>query len=193
MTSKPLGEPPIPADEIRLRGLHNLDNARAAATAARAARVPDEAVAEALRSFAGVPHRLEEVATVDGVLYVNDSKATNVSSAVRGIESFEGAVHLILGGSLKGGGFEGLREPVAARCRACYLIGEASDRHGHEEQRAPEEAQVGLDPRHAHAARAGEDVPPSLHGPHRRYTSTYSTGQRRTTKNQNIPHSVTGT
>ena len=65
---------------------------------------------------------------MNGVLYVNDSKATNVSSARRGIESFEGGVHAILGGSLKGGGFEGLREPVAARCRACYLIGEASER-----------------------------------------------------------------
>ncbi len=87
-------------------------------------------MAEALRSFAGVPHRLEEVGTVNGVLYVNDSKATNVSSARRGIESFEGGVHAILGGSLKGGGFEGLREAVAARCRACYLIGEASERLG---------------------------------------------------------------
>ena len=124
----PIGEPPLPADEIRLRGLHNLENASAAATAALAAGVPAEAVAVALRTFAGVPHRLEEVGTVDGVLYVNDSKATNVSSAVRGIESFEGGVHLILGGSLKGGGFEGLREPVAARARACYLIGEATDR-----------------------------------------------------------------
>ena len=83
---------------------------------------------EALRSFAGVPHRLEEVATLDGVLYVNDSKATNVSSAARAIESFFAGVHLILGGSLKGGGFEELREPVAERCHACYLIGEAADR-----------------------------------------------------------------
>ena len=49
------------------------------------------------------------------MLYVNDSKATNVASAVKGIESFDGGVHVILGGSLKGGGFEGLREPVAAR------------------------------------------------------------------------------
>jgi UDP-N-acetylmuramoylalanine--D-glutamate ligase len=123
----PLAEPPLSPHEIRLRGPHNLENACAATTAARAAGIPDAPIADALRSFAGVPHRLEDVATVDGVLYVNDSKATNVSSAVRGIESFEGGVHLILGGSLKGGGFEGLREPVAARVQACYLIGEASD------------------------------------------------------------------
>jgi UDP-N-acetylmuramoylalanine--D-glutamate ligase len=123
-----LGGPPLPAAEIRLRGPHNLENAAGASAVALAAGLPPAAVAEALRGFAGVPHRLEEVGSVDGVLYVNDSKATNVSAAVRGIESFDGGVHAILGGSLKGGGFEGLREPVAARCRACYLIGEAAER-----------------------------------------------------------------
>jgi UDP-N-acetylmuramoylalanine--D-glutamate ligase len=123
-----LGEPPLPAAEIRLRGPHNLENAVGASAVALAAGLPAAAVAEALRGFTGVPHRLEEVGSVDGVLYVNDSKATNVSAAVRGIESFDGGVHAILGGSLKGGGFEGLREPVSARCRACYLIGEAAER-----------------------------------------------------------------
>jgi UDP-N-acetylmuramoylalanine--D-glutamate ligase len=119
---------PLAEDEIRLRGPHNLENVRAATAAALAAGVPQDAIAQALRSFAGVPHRLEEVATLDGVLYVNDSKATNVSSAARAIESFFAGVHVILGGSLKGGGFEELREPVAERCHACYLIGEAADR-----------------------------------------------------------------
>jgi len=122
------GELPLPATEIRLRGEHNLENAMGAAAAARASGVSDEAVAAALRGFAGVPHRLEEVGSVDGVLYVNDSKATNVSSALRGIEAFDGGVHVILGGSLKGGGFEGLREAVASRAVAAYLIGEAADR-----------------------------------------------------------------
>ena len=74
-----------------------------------------------------MPHRLEEVGSSGGVLYVNDSKATNVASARRGIEAFEGGVHAILGGSLKGGDFSGLREPVGSRCRACYLIGEAAE------------------------------------------------------------------
>jgi UDP-N-acetylmuramoylalanine--D-glutamate ligase len=119
---------PLPPEEVRLRGPHNLENAMGASAAALASGLPREAVAAALRSFAGVPHRLEEVGVVGGVLYVNDSKATNVSAAARGIESFEGGVHAILGGSLKGGGFEGLRDPVAARCRACYLIGAAADR-----------------------------------------------------------------
>jgi UDP-N-acetylmuramoylalanine--D-glutamate ligase len=119
---------PLPVEEIRLRGAHNLENAMGASAAALASGVPAAAVARALRSFGGVPHRLEEVGTVDGVLYVNDSKATNVSAAVRGIEAFDGGVHVVLGGSLKGGGFEGLREAVASRCRACYLIGQAAER-----------------------------------------------------------------
>ena len=120
------GEPLIRVGEIRLRGAHNTENAMGAAAAALAGGLPPEPVAAALRTFAGVPHRLEEVGTVNGVLYVNDSKATNVASAVRGIEAFEGGVHAILGGSLKGGGFEGLRAAVASRCRAGYLIGEAA-------------------------------------------------------------------
>jgi len=119
---------PLPAEEIRLRGTHNLENAMGASAAAIASGVPAAAVAAALRTFPGVPHRLEEVGSVNGVLYVNDSKATNVSSAVRGIEAFDGGVHVILGGSLKGGGFELLRHAVASRCVAAYLIGEAADR-----------------------------------------------------------------
>ena len=121
-------EPLVPLTEIRLRGAHNLENARAASLAALSMGLPAAAIAQALRTFAGVPHRLEEVAEVRGVLYVNDSKATNVSSAVRGIEAFDGGVHAILGGSLKGGGFEGLRDAVSSRCRACYLIGDAEER-----------------------------------------------------------------
>ncbi len=121
------GTPVIGVDEIRLRGAHNLENALGATAAALSGGLPAEAVAAALRDFAGVPHRLEEIVTRDGVLYVNDSKATNVDSALRGIESFEG-VHVILGGSLKGGGFTGLRDAVTAHCRAAYLIGAAADR-----------------------------------------------------------------
>jgi UDP-N-acetylmuramoylalanine--D-glutamate ligase len=122
------GSLPLPAAEVRLRGAHNLENAMGASAAAIASGVPEADVAAALRSFPGVPHRLEEVGSVNGVLYVNDSKATNVSSAARGIEAFDGGVHVILGGSLKGGGFEGLRGAVASRCVAAYLIGEAADR-----------------------------------------------------------------
>ena len=121
------GEALLPVSGIRLRGAHNHENAMAAAAAALARGIGRDAVREALRTFAGVPHRLEEVAERGGVLYVNDSKATNVDSATVGIRAFERGVHAILGGSLKGGGFRALREPVADRCVAGYLIGEAAE------------------------------------------------------------------
>jgi UDP-N-acetylmuramoylalanine--D-glutamate ligase len=121
------GEALVAGSEIRLRGAHNRQNAAAAAAVALARGIDPEAVREALRTFAGVPHRLEEVAVRDGVTYVNDSKATNVASAAVGIRAFEGGVHAILGGSLKGGGFRELREPVSERCAAAYLVGEAAD------------------------------------------------------------------
>jgi UDP-N-acetylmuramoylalanine--D-glutamate ligase len=123
------GEPLIDVGAIRLRGAHNLENAMAAAAAALATGADARAVRHALSTFAGVPHRLEEVVERDGVLYVNDSKATNVDAARVGIEAFEPhTVHAILGGSLKGGGFAGLRPAVADRCRAAYLIGAAAER-----------------------------------------------------------------
>ena len=121
------GALPLPVEEIRLRGEHNLENAMGASAVAIASGVPEEAVAAALRSFPGVPHRLEEVATIDDVLYVNDSKATNVSSAVFGIEAFDGGLHVILGGSLKGGSFRRIRRALEGRAVAAYLIGEAAD------------------------------------------------------------------
>jgi UDP-N-acetylmuramoylalanine--D-glutamate ligase len=79
-----------------------------------------------LATFAGVPHRLETVATVAGVRYVNDSKATNVASAEVGLQAFAGGVHLIAGGSRKGSDYRPLAAPVAQRCRAAYLIGETA-------------------------------------------------------------------
>jgi UDP-N-acetylmuramoylalanine--D-glutamate ligase len=118
---------PIPARELRLRGAHNVENAKAASAAAFARGIDPDAVAVALRTFRGVPHRLEDVAEARGVIWVNDSKATNVASARVGLAAFEGGVHLIAGGSLKGGGFDGLRDAVAERCKAVYLIGEAAE------------------------------------------------------------------
>ena len=111
-------------EEIRLRGPHNRLNAMAAAAVTLARGMAPAAVREGLASFAGVAHRLEEIATLDGVLYVNDSKATNVASAVAGLESFAGGVHVILGGRGKGGDYAPLAAPVAERARAAYLIGE---------------------------------------------------------------------
>jgi len=120
-------EPLLATSELKLLGSHNVENAMAAAAAALALGIDRDAVAEGLRGFEGVRHRLEPVREVNGVRYVNDSKATNVASAVAGIRAFDGGVHLICGGSLKGESFEPLAEPIAERCRACYLIGEAAD------------------------------------------------------------------
>jgi UDP-N-acetylmuramoylalanine--D-glutamate ligase len=122
------GEPLLGVDELGLFGEHNVANALAAATAALAMGLDRDAVREGLRSFAGVPHRLEAVAEIAGVSFVNDSKATNVASAVVGIGAFEGGVHAILGGSEKGETFAPLLEPVRERCVACYPIGATADR-----------------------------------------------------------------
>jgi UDP-N-acetylmuramoylalanine--D-glutamate ligase len=140
------GEPLVEVGELSLRGDHNVENAMAAAAAALSMGIDRGAVRDGLRSFHGVPHRLEEVGEVRGVLYVNDSKATNVGAATVALRSFEGGVHAILGGRSKGEDFAPLAEPVAERCRAAYLIGEAA-----------EELQLALQP----AADAGVKLFPS--------------------------------
>jgi UDP-N-acetylmuramoylalanine--D-glutamate ligase len=122
------GEPVIPVAEIRLRGTHNVENALAAAAVTLARGVDPGAVRAALATFAGVAHRLEEAGRVGGVLYVDDSKATNVASAAVGIRSFPGGVHAILGGRGKGEDYAPLAAAVAERCRAAYLIGEEAER-----------------------------------------------------------------
>jgi UDP-N-acetylmuramoylalanine--D-glutamate ligase len=121
------GEPFMPAAEVSLPGPHNRANAMAAAAVCLARGVPVDAVRAGLSSFAGVAHRLERVAEVEGVAYVNDSKATNVASTLVALASFEpGAIHLILGGDGKSQDFSPLRDPVAERCAAVYLIGAAA-------------------------------------------------------------------
>jgi UDP-N-acetylmuramoylalanine--D-glutamate ligase len=119
--------PLIPVAEISLPGAHNRANAMAAAAACLADGVPRDAVAEGLSSFAGVAHRLETVGVTAGVTYVNDSKATNVDSAIVALRSFTGGVHLIAGGRGKAQDFSPLAASVAERARAVYLIGEAAE------------------------------------------------------------------
>lgn len=126
------GEPLLAVSELGLFGEHNVANAMAAAAAALAMGVDRDAVREGLRSFAGVPHRLEAVAEIDGVRFVNDSKATNVASATVGIRAFDGGVHAILGGSEKDEPFAPLVEPLTERARACYLVGATSERMARE-------------------------------------------------------------
>ena len=122
------GEPLLRAEELGLLGEHNASNAMAAAAAALAMGLGREVVREGLRSFAGVPHRLEPVAEVGGVRFVDDSKATNVASTVVGLRAFDSGVHAILGGSDKGEPFAPLIEPIVESCVACYLIGATADR-----------------------------------------------------------------
>jgi UDP-N-acetylmuramoylalanine--D-glutamate ligase len=122
------GEPLIAVTELGLLGEHNVANAMATAAAALAMGVDRGAVREGLRSFAGVPHRLEPVAEIGGVRFVNDSKATNVASAIVGLRAFDGGVHAILGGSEKGEAYGDLLEPVRERCAACYLAGASAER-----------------------------------------------------------------
>jgi UDP-N-acetylmuramoylalanine--D-glutamate ligase len=118
---------PLPAEPL-IPGDHNRENAAAATAAARAAGIEDDAIAEALRTFRGVAHRLELVGEIDGVRFVNDSKATNSAAARRGIAAYPGEpLRLILGGSLKGESFEELAETLPANVRSIDLIGEATE------------------------------------------------------------------
>ena len=114
------------AEEIELPGDHNRQNGMAAAATCLARGVDADAVARGLRTFAGVTHRLERIAELDGVEWINDSKATNVASTLVGLRSFAGGVHLIAGGRGKGQDFSPLAPLVAERCVAAYLIGEAA-------------------------------------------------------------------
>ena len=122
------GEPLLAVDELGLFGEHNVANAMAAAAAALSMGLDRDAVRAGLRSFAGVAHRLEQVAEIGGVRFVNDSKATNVASATVGIRAFAGGVHAILGGSEKGEPYAPLLDPVRERCAACYLTGASAER-----------------------------------------------------------------
>ena len=119
-------EPLIAASELRLRGAHNVQNAMAAAAAALAYGVERGAVTQALGTFAGVEHRLETVAQVGGVTWVNDSKATNVASTLVALAALDAPAHVILGGQAQGQSLEGLREPLAEGVVAAYLVGEAA-------------------------------------------------------------------
>jgi UDP-N-acetylmuramoylalanine--D-glutamate ligase len=116
----------LPAEPL-IRGRHNRENAAAATAAARAAGIGDAAIAQGLRSFPGVPHRLQLVGERDGVRYVNDSKATNVAAARRALAAYgDEPVRLILGGSLKGEDFAPLAASIGRNVQSIHLIGEAA-------------------------------------------------------------------
>jgi UDP-N-acetylmuramoylalanine--D-glutamate ligase len=119
-------EDSLPA-EPRMPGRHNRENAAAATAAARAAGIEDDAIAEALRTFPGVPHRLELVRERGGVRWVNDSKATNTAAARRGVAAYDAPLRLILGGRAKGEDFAPFARELPQNVEAIFLVGEASD------------------------------------------------------------------
>ena len=121
-------EPLMQRDEMALRGRHNLYNSLAAAVSARVMEVESDVIRESLSGFEGVPHRLEEVRTVDGVLYVNDSKATNVNAVWYALESFERPVVLIAGGRDKGNDYTDLKPLVRNGVRAVVAMGESAEK-----------------------------------------------------------------
>jgi len=114
--------------KIGIKGPHNLSNAACACSVASALGIAKESMGEALRSFTGVEHRLEEVKIVSGVRFINDSKATNVKSVWYALESIPEPILLIAGGRDKGGDFTQLREKAKEKVKRLILIGEAREK-----------------------------------------------------------------
>jgi UDP-N-acetylmuramoylalanine--D-glutamate ligase len=117
----------LPSADVPLPGRHMRANVLGAALAASLAGAEGPAVAEAIRRFPGVPHRLELVAERDGVRWVNDSQATIPVAAIAGLEAFDAPIVLIAGGRGKGLDYAALADAIAARSRAVVLVGEAAD------------------------------------------------------------------
>jgi len=120
--------PLIPVSSVRLIGRHLLSDVVAAAAVAQLAGVSPDAMTRAVESFTGLEHALEAVTAIRGIRFVNDSKATNIVSARRAIESFDNGLVVILGGRFKGGELSELREPLTSRKASVVTIGEAAPR-----------------------------------------------------------------
>jgi UDP-N-acetylmuramoylalanine--D-glutamate ligase len=115
----------IRRDEILLSGLHNLENVLAASAAGLLCGCPADGIRKTIRKFKGLKHRLELVRKRNGVLYVNDSKATTAVALAKALEAFPEPIVLIAGGRNKGGEFGALRNLLSRRVRTAVLIGEA--------------------------------------------------------------------
>ncbi len=122
----------VPLEELKIRGGHNAENACAAALAARLLGIPSQTIANVLRGFPGLPHRMQHVAEVAGVTYYDDSKATNVGAAVAALEGLAdldargGRVVLIAGGRDKGGSYQPLVHALRVRGRGLVSVGESA-------------------------------------------------------------------
>ena len=120
----------ITAEEIKIQGVHNLENAMAASAMALLAGCSVQAVRDSLKEFQGLEHRLEFVRELEGVQYFNDSKGTNVGAVEKSLESFQSPIVLIAGGRDKSGDFSQLRVLIRSRVKALVLIGEAKEKIG---------------------------------------------------------------
>jgi UDP-N-acetylmuramoylalanine--D-glutamate ligase len=118
----------MPVSEIALKGAHNVENVLAAVAIGMAAGVEPSAIRRAVKDFRAVEHRLEYVATLRGVQYYNDSKATNVDATMKALQSFPANIHLILGGKDKGSDYSELNALIAERVKCVYTIGAAADK-----------------------------------------------------------------
>ncbi len=118
----------ILASEIPLKGSHNLENVLAAVCAGALMGCDAGKIGWAIRNFKAVEHRLEYVATLRGVEYYNDSKATNVDATIKALESFPGNIHLILGGKDKGSDYTLLNDLLRQRVKCVYTIGAAAEK-----------------------------------------------------------------
>ena len=116
----------LQVSEIPLKGAHNLENVLAAVCSAVLMGCSPQRIRQAVRDFKAVEHRLEFVATVNGVDYYNDSKATNVDATIKAIESFPANIHLILGGKDKGSDYTVLNDLIRQRVKRIYTIGAAA-------------------------------------------------------------------
>jgi UDP-N-acetylmuramoylalanine--D-glutamate ligase len=131
-------EPVLQVAEIPLKGTHNVENVLAAVCAARLAGVDAQTIRGAIVNFKAVEHRLEFVATLNGVDYYNDSKATNVDASMKAIAAFPGGIHLILGGKDKNSDYRQMRGLLQERVKAVYTIGAAAEKiHTHIEGSVP--------------------------------------------------------
>jgi len=118
----------LPVAEIPLKGAHNLENVLAAVCAGALMGCAPEKIRRAVRDFKAVEHRLEFVATIRGVDYYNDSKATNVDATIKALESFPANIHLILGGKDKGSDYSVLNDLLRQRVKRVYTIGAAAEK-----------------------------------------------------------------
>jgi len=113
--------------DLKIRGEHNLDNAMAAAAVSLLVGIPAEDIGKTFSEFEGISHRIEFVASLDGVDYFNDSKATNPDATSKALQSFESPIVLLVGGRNKGNSFRHLALDIREKAKAVVLFGEAAD------------------------------------------------------------------